>query len=451
MIGFSLKKNAESDYLRRRPFPLHAMTQNLKVNRHILTRRRDSKLFSPVKVIINFKECLKFSKEIEFEEIQLDTRPSQSPNDLIRDMMSFLYLKFDRRLLLNTSSNKVFLLRQGEKHSFFAGEEPLFNYEPYVLAGQLRNDLKLTLVEMSREGTTGEVLSCVEYQQNFPRVSPDNVENLVLWYFPAKVEAPREEVIGEGFEVMTKRVEGAIKLKETRNMYKAMVYFHPFEVGDVATSDEVRMPVRIRIYKLENIQAMFKKIDFTQDTYEKKRFALLSEIKNKLILDDRPITDEPNFNPLHSNSQDFLKTLFKKFDAPRSDRSLPLLFFINGRLFHGTKLLDSSDTILVPMKNNFEFKNESLMFRNYTIDRLPLEARVSIEVSVLYGNSNLKKLGTVNFTMFDSQGYLRTGTRRMALWKYVGDSELPGFVIEEHHYSEPNRNAFLTLDLGGSL
>jgi hypothetical protein len=136
------------------------MTQNLKVNRHILTRRRDSKTFSSVKVIINFKECLKFSKEIEFEEIQLDARPNQSPNDLIRDMMSFLYLKFDRRLTLNTSSKKVFLLRQGEKHSFFAGEEPLFNYEPFILAGQLRNDLKLTLVEMEREDTTSNSSSC---------------------------------------------------------------------------------------------------------------------------------------------------------------------------------------------------------------------------------------------------------------------------------------------------
>ena len=93
--------------------------------------------------------------------------------------------------------------------------------------------------------------------------------------------------------------------------------------------------------------------------------------------------------------------MMKGFEVGRSSRPVPLILFMNFRLYHGGVLLDSSANLVVPFKNDNEFAETFVSFKKFTVDKLPLESQVAFEVSALYNNSFLKKLGIITFSIFD--------------------------------------------------
>ena len=137
----------------------------------------------------------------------------------------------------------------------------------------------------------------------------------------------------------------------------------------------------------------------------------MQTVKTKAIVDERLLTEEDKLNPGLANSSDLIKIMLNKFNIQKTGQLLPLVLFLNGRLYHGTDLLDSTNSVVSSMKDIINLDQSEFYFPNWTIDALPLEARVVIVISAVYNNSYLKKLCFVSFSVFDSFGVLRTGPR----------------------------------------
>ena len=70
-LGFDIKRNQESQYLRKKPFPLHCLSKILNVNRVMLANRLVPFAKGQLKVLVNFKR-LKFTKAIDADTILLE-------------------------------------------------------------------------------------------------------------------------------------------------------------------------------------------------------------------------------------------------------------------------------------------------------------------------------------------------------------------------------------------
>lgn len=193
-------------------------------------------------------------------------------------------------------------------------------------------------------------------------------------------------------------------------------YHNPNQVAGVFLSSEVHSPFTVELCALDNLGLLFSKRDLAEVELEKKRFALLSNVENSFLYDEKQVTEGERFNPLSSHSLEFLRTLHKSHTVQKpTNKPLPLLFFLNARLFHGPKILDSSNNIVISMKNTNCFQDQKLYFANHTISSLPLETRIVFEISALYNNSFLKKLGICATSLFDYAGIMRTGNRVQAI------------------------------------
>lgn len=180
-------------------------------------------------------------------------------------------------------------------------------------------------------------------------------------------------------------------------------------------SSEVHSPFTLELCSLDNLGLLFSKRDLSEVELEKKRFAVLSKVENSFLYDERQVTEGERFNPMNSHSLEFLRTLHKSNAVQKpTNKPLPLLFFLNARLFHGTKILDSSNNIVISMKNTNTYQEQRLFFSNYMISALPLETRIVFEISALYNNSFLKKFGICATSLFDYAGLMRTGNRVLA-------------------------------------
>ncbi len=377
----------------------------LNVPRFILLNRSKPKLSSAMKVLLNFK-ILEFSKDIGADSMLLDVKSTDTPNHIITECITTLFHKFDKRLLINKSDSLMYMLQVGEKESFLAGEEPLYCYEEVIQAIQLRRDLKLSLAERKRTDVCSMTHpNLISTQIERIRVNAE-LHNLILWHFP--MFSAFEDFKPPVGKLMT---DNEVRLSLMNKALQLNSYYTPTQLEDVFLSSEVRNPIVIKLQRICEVASLFIRDDFIKDTLEKKRFAALQTVKNKQLLDDRQLAEGAGYNPLKSNSSEFLRALLKEYDIPKTTKPLPLLLFINARLFHGKAMLDFSSNIVMPVKNDLEFDDHELIFRNYTIDRLPLEARVAFEVSALYNNSYLKKLASVSYSLFDSNGILRTGKR----------------------------------------
>lgn len=139
---------------------------------------------------------------------------------------------------------------------------------------------------------------------------------------------------------------------------------------------------------------------------------MIQTIKNSnSIIEGISTADDDKINPAEANSAQLLRHLLKKYNVPKLNSSLPLILFINARLYHGDTLIDSSQSSLMYVKDSIELKNLEFSFKHHTIDWMPLESRVTIEISSLYNTTYLHKLGIVSFSIFDGFGVMNTGTR----------------------------------------
>lgn len=111
------------------------------------------------------------------------------------------------------------------------------------------------------------------------------------------------------------------------------------------------------------------------------------------------------------NSSELLKSMLAKHNVQKIGQVLPIVLFITGRLYHGRELLDSSNSAVCNLKDTISLDQTEFYFPNWTIDSLPLEVRITLEISAIYNNSYLKKLSFVSFNVFDGFGVLRTGPR----------------------------------------
>lgn len=102
-----------------------------------------------IKLLINFS-ALKFSKAIDSDTILIEPEITETPNNVIKEMMTVLFNKFDKKLLINKSDESIFVLRFGDKVDYMLGEDGLYCYEEIILASQLRKSVKLRLCEMNR-------------------------------------------------------------------------------------------------------------------------------------------------------------------------------------------------------------------------------------------------------------------------------------------------------------
>jgi len=359
-----------------------------------------------IKVFVNFK-ALKFTKELEADTAVFDIDPDTTPNNLIKQVIDLVYQKFDKKFLINKSDALVYMLKDGDKEDYIAGEEPLYCWEVVSLAIQLRKDLKFKLVEKLRQ-EIAEGTYPVQFNTEGDKfeLSSQPDQNIILWHFPAD-----SKIVARASSAKATEEQKREAVEEFKRQFQLRTYDTVVNIPNVFTSNEVRQPYCIRLLKIENMIVTIKKEDLIKDTYEKKRFGPLQAIDSKIMFDDRPPTEGQGFNSMNSNTPDFIKSLFKENQVVRSNRPLPLVFFVNARLFHGPLLLDSSTNILVPMRNSNELFDNLMIFKTYSIDKIPLEARIIFEISSLYNNSYLKKLGTCCCSVFDCAGLLRTGTR----------------------------------------
>ena len=377
----------------------------------MLAKRKLPKSNLTVRVLINFS-ILKFSRDIESDTMQLEAKPTDTPNFIIKEVMTTLFLKFDKKLLINKSDSMMYMLRVGEKEDFMAGDDYLFCYEEYYQAFQLRRGLNLKLDERPRSDVCDLTLPMM-FNHSWNRFESEvgqrpmvgkEFNNVVLWHFPT------------GFNLSDLRQnsrngrEGDMNMNALNKFLQMTSYYNPTQLKNVFLSNEIRNPLMIKFLKITEIISLFDKDDFVKDTLEKKRFAPLFPVKNKDILDDRPPSEGQNFKASKSNSTDFLKSIMKDYDLVKTSRPIPLLFFINVRLFHGMILLDTSQNILLPVKNEIEMEHD-FIFKNFTVEQLPLESRIVFEISALYNNSYLKKLALSSVALFDCNGFLRQGRR----------------------------------------
>lgn len=141
--------NFESVYIRKRQFPGHSLTKGLNVSRNVMVNRLCLNPKNRIKLLIDFS-CLRFSKAIDSDTILIEPEITETPNNVIKEMMTVLFNKFDKKLQINKSDESIFLLRFGDKVDYMLGEEGLYCYEEVILASQLRKTVKLRLCEMGR-------------------------------------------------------------------------------------------------------------------------------------------------------------------------------------------------------------------------------------------------------------------------------------------------------------
>jgi hypothetical protein len=111
------------------------------------------------------------------------------------------------------------------------------------------------------------------------------------------------------------------------------------------------------------------------------------------------------------NYSEFLKALYKKLRVdPNKKISVPILLFVNCRLIHGLRLISTSNSIFLPITNNTH-GYQDLYFPGIRIEDIPLETRIQFEISILYNSGHLNRLGVVSTSLYDGNGFLRTGHR----------------------------------------
>ncbi len=114
-----MENNRENNYLRRKPFPIHALSKSLGVNRDLFLNRLPptalAHLSQKANILINFK-VLEFTEPVDSEVIQfkvsiIDT----TPNFLIRETFSILFERFRNKLKSESSELEIMALKLGEK------------------------------------------------------------------------------------------------------------------------------------------------------------------------------------------------------------------------------------------------------------------------------------------------------------------------------------------------
>ena len=147
-------------------------------------------------------------------------------------------------------------------------------------------------------------------------------------------------------------------------------------------------------------------------------------MRTKLLPEDIRI-DIPKQAALRSNSVDFLRLMLKEADQVKVQAPLPLVLFMNARLYHGHELIDTTTNIVLPIRDDIDLGGQEIYFSSYSIGWMPLEARVTFELSVIYSDSYIQKMAIASYSVFDSFGILRTGYRVQSVKKEITPLEIP--------------------------
>lgn len=133
--------------------------------------------------------------------------------------------------------------------------------------------------------------------------------------------------------------------------------------------------------------------------------------------------EDEKLNPAQSTSSEILRYLMRNYFVPKMNVCLPLVLFLAGKLYHGNSLIDSTKGSLMNLKDTIELKEQEFTFNRHTLDWMPLEARVTIEISSIYNTAYVHKLGLVSFAVFDGFGILNTGIRVILADREISDLE----------------------------
>lgn len=282
----------------QKPFPIHCLSKILNVNRIFLQNRLPRTTLDyfqdKAEIEIDFK-ILKFSPPIDAERIRYEERLwTESPNGLIKKMITRLFEEYDKKLLLNKSEIDMFALKVGEKDQYLAGEEPLYCYEELVTTHLLKKKINLTLVELNRRVACDYPYSMVfssqigKYDPSIDLLSEDPSRsatlksNILIWQFPIgyRVKPSYNRIESNDDDTMN---ENKPKDEFTEDEMRKIEILHQIRserilsnLQDVFSSSSIRSSYSFKVIKIVNAHKLFKETDFKREFVEELKIGFMN-------------------------------------------------------------------------------------------------------------------------------------------------------------------------------